>query len=42
MSTAPPIHALNIWLASWGEWNTVFFAAIVIVLMRLYPDGSPV
>ena len=36
---APPIDALNIWLASWGEWSTVFFAAIVIVLMRAYPAG---
>lgn len=36
---APPIYALNIWLASWGEWSTVFFAAIVIVLMRVYPAG---
>ena len=36
---APPIYALNIWLASWGEWSTVFFAAIVIVLMRAYPAG---
>ena len=36
---APPIYALNIWLAAWGEWSTVFFAAIVIVLMRAYPAG---
>jgi branched-chain amino acid transport system permease protein len=36
---APPIYALNIWLAAWGEWSTVFFAAAVIVLMRAYPAG---
>jgi len=36
---APPIYALNIWLAAWGEWSTVFFAAIVIALMRAYPAG---
>jgi branched-chain amino acid transport system permease protein len=36
---APPIYALNIWLAAWGEWSTVFFAGIVIVLMRAYPAG---
>jgi branched-chain amino acid transport system permease protein len=36
---APPIYALNIWLASWGEWSTVFFAATVIALMRAYPAG---
>ena len=36
---APPIYALNIWLASWGEWSMVVFAAIVIVLMRAYPAG---
>jgi hypothetical protein len=38
---APPLYALNIWLASWSEWSTVFFAAIVIVLMRVYPAGVP-
>lgn len=36
---APPIYALNIWLASWGEWSMVAFAAIVIVMMRAYPAG---
>jgi branched-chain amino acid transport system permease protein len=36
---APPIYAFNIWLASWGEWSMVVFAAIVIVLMRAYPSG---
>jgi branched-chain amino acid transport system permease protein len=36
---APPIYTLNIWLAAWGEWSTVVFAAIVIVLMRAYPAG---
>jgi branched-chain amino acid transport system permease protein len=36
---APPIYALNIWLAAWGEWSTVFFAATVIALMRAYPAG---
>jgi branched-chain amino acid transport system permease protein len=36
---APPIYALNIWLAAWGEWSTVVFAAIVIMLMRAYPAG---
>ena len=36
---APPIYALNIWLASWGEWSMVVFAAIVILLMRAYPAG---
>jgi branched-chain amino acid transport system permease protein len=36
---APPIYAFNIWLASWGDWSMVAFAAIVIVLMRAYPAG---
>jgi branched-chain amino acid transport system permease protein len=36
---APPVYALNIWLAAWGEWSMVMFAAIVIVLMRAYPTG---
>src|SRR5215468_1056468 len=36
---APPIYALNIWLASWGEWSMVFFAGAVILLMRAYPAG---
>jgi len=36
---APPVYALNIWLASWGEWSTVLFATTVIVLMRAYPAG---
>jgi len=36
---APPIYALNIWLASWGEWSMVAFAGLVIVLMRAYPAG---
>jgi branched-chain amino acid transport system permease protein len=36
---APPVYALNIWLAGWGEWSMVAFAAIVIVLMRAYPAG---
>jgi branched-chain amino acid transport system permease protein len=36
---APPVYALNIWLASWGEWSMVFFAAAVILLMRAYPTG---
>jgi branched-chain amino acid transport system permease protein len=36
---APPVYTLNIWLASWGEWSTVAFAAIVILLMRAYPAG---
>jgi branched-chain amino acid transport system permease protein len=36
---APPVYALNVWLASWGEWSMVAFAAIVIVLMRAYPAG---
>jgi branched-chain amino acid transport system permease protein len=36
---APPIYALNIWLASWGEWSMVAFAGLVIVLMRSYPAG---
>jgi branched-chain amino acid transport system permease protein len=36
---APPIYALNTWAAAWGEWSTVIFAGIVIVLMRLYPAG---
>jgi branched-chain amino acid transport system permease protein len=35
----PPIYALNIWLASWGEWSMVAFAATVIVVMRAYPAG---
>jgi branched-chain amino acid transport system permease protein len=36
---APPVYALNVWLASWGEWSMVAFAATVIVLMRSYPAG---
>jgi branched-chain amino acid transport system permease protein len=36
---APPVYALNTWLAAWGEWSMVAFAAIVIVLMRAYPAG---
>jgi branched-chain amino acid transport system permease protein len=36
---APPVYALNIWLAAWGEWSMVLFAAVVIVLMRAYPAG---
>ena len=36
---APPVYALNTWLAAWGEWSMVVFAAIVIVLMRAYPAG---
>jgi len=36
---APPVYALNTWLAAWGEWSMVAFAAIVILLMRAYPAG---
>jgi len=36
---APPVYALNTWLAAWGEWSMVAFAAIVIGLMRAYPAG---
>jgi branched-chain amino acid transport system permease protein len=36
---APPVYALNIWLAAWGEWSMVVFAATVILLMRAYPAG---
>jgi branched-chain amino acid transport system permease protein len=36
---APAIYALNTWLAAWGEWSMVVFAAIVIVVMRAYPAG---
>jgi len=36
---APPVYALNTWLAAWGEWSTVVFAAIVILIMRAYPAG---
>jgi len=36
---APPIYASNIWLASWGEWSMVLFAAGVILTMRAYPAG---
>jgi len=36
---APPVYALNTWLAAWGEWSMVAFAAVVIVLMRAYPAG---
>jgi branched-chain amino acid transport system permease protein len=36
---APPVYALNTWLASWGEWSMVFFAGAVILLMRAYPAG---
>jgi branched-chain amino acid transport system permease protein len=35
----PPVYALNIWLAAWGEWSMVVFAATVILLMRAYPAG---
>jgi branched-chain amino acid transport system permease protein len=36
---APPVYALNTWLAAWGEWSMVVFAAIVILIMRAYPAG---
>jgi branched-chain amino acid transport system permease protein len=36
---APPIYALNTWLAAWGEWSMVVFAATVILVMRAYPAG---
>lgn len=36
---APAIYALNTWLAAWGEWSMVVFAAIVILVMRAYPAG---
>ena len=36
---APPVYALNIWLAAWGEWSMVIFAGGVILLMRAYPAG---
>ena len=36
---AAPIHVLNTYLTSWGEWSMVVFAAIVIVMMRSYPAG---
>jgi branched-chain amino acid transport system permease protein len=36
---APPVYALNIWLAGWGEWSMVIFAGVVIVIMRAYPAG---
>jgi branched-chain amino acid transport system permease protein len=36
---APPVYALNIWLAAWGEWSMVIFAGVVIVIMRAYPAG---
>jgi len=36
---APFVYALNVWLASWGEWSMVAFATSVIVLMRAYPAG---
>jgi branched-chain amino acid transport system permease protein len=36
---APPVHFLNAYLTDWGEWSMVVFAAIVIVVMRIYPGG---
>lgn len=36
---APPINFLSTYLQSFGEWSVVFFAAIVIVVMRSYPTG---
>ncbi len=36
---APPVHFLNTYLTSWGEWSMVIFATIVIVLMRTSPGG---
>ena len=36
---APPINFLSTYLQSFGEWSVVFFAAIVIVVMRSYPAG---
>jgi branched-chain amino acid transport system permease protein len=36
---AIPIHFLNSYLTSWGEWSLVVFATIVIVIMRINPGG---
>ena len=35
----PPIHFLTAYLTDWGEWSTVIFSGIVIVIMRTYPGG---
>ncbi|MBM3525439.1 MAG: branched-chain amino acid ABC transporter permease [Alphaproteobacteria bacterium] len=35
----PPIHYLGTYLQAYGEWSMVFFAAVVIVIMRAYPGG---
>lgn len=35
----PPIHYLSTYLQAYGEWSMVFFAGIVIVIMRTYPGG---
>lgn len=35
----PPIHYLGTYLQAYGEWSMVFFAGIVIVIMRAYPGG---
>ena len=36
---AIPIHFLNSYLTSWGEWSLVIFASVVIVVMRVNPGG---
>lgn len=36
---APPVHFLNSYLTSWGEWSMVIFGGVVIVLMRGFPGG---
>ena len=36
---AAPVNIVLTYLASYGEWNLAFFAAIVIVLMRFSMEG---
>ncbi len=36
---APPINFLSTYLQAYGEWSLVFFAVIVIVVMRSFPAG---
>lgn len=37
--TTPAVHFAITYLSNWGEWSLVIFAAVVIVLMRVFPGG---
>ena len=36
---AAPVHVLNAYLAKFGEWDMVIFAAVVIIFMRANTGG---